>query len=261
MNVMYLAVPPQPDCFSVWREAVRCVDREPGHEAHNVLLSVADPKAGADLSDPRVSIVNDFLLTHDKSIRTISNTIFPEALYRRYGAPEFFARFHERVLPSVRRSERWSGYYFERMSNWPGSPLDNPLWDIVKRMRDPTVRARNKFELALFDPARDLDRSPYGGQCLSFLSFKLSSATPRVLSLTAMYRNHYYVEKLLGNLIGLGQLMSFVASEAGLAVGSLTVLSSHAVVDLPKSCAGGQMTRGDLKMLLTKVDDLSAATA
>jgi hypothetical protein len=76
-----------------------------------------------------------------------------------------------------------------------------------------------------------------------------------------MYRNHYYVEKLLGNLIGLGQLMSFVASEAGLAVGSLTVLSSHAVVDLPKSCAGGQMTRSDLKMLLTKVDDLSAATA
>jgi hypothetical protein len=147
------------------------------------------------------------------------------------------------------------------MSNWPGSPLDNPLWDIVKRMRDPTVRARNKFELALFDPARDLDRSPYGGQCLSFLSFKLSSATPGVLSLTAMYRNHYYVEKLLGNLIGLGQLMSFVASEAGLAVGSLTVLSSHAVVDLPKSCAGGQMTRSDLKMLLTKVDDLSAATA
>jgi hypothetical protein len=55
--------------------------------------------------------------------------------------------------------------------------------------------------------------------------------------------------------------MSFVASEAGLAVGSLTVLSSHAVVDLPKSCAGGQMTRSDLKMLLTKVDDLSAATA
>ena len=26
--------------------------------------------------------------------------------------------------------------------------------------------ARNKFELALFDPARDLDPESFGGQCL-----------------------------------------------------------------------------------------------
>lgn len=258
---MYLAVPPQPDCVSTWREAVRRVDAEPGHEAHNVLLSVLDPTAGARLSDPRVNAVNDFLLAHEKSIRTISNTIFPEGLYRRYGAPEFFERFHERVLPTVRRNERWSGYYFERMSNWPGSPMANPLWDIVKRMRDPSVRARNKFELALFDPARDVDRSPYGGQCLSFLSFKLSAATPAALSLTAMYRNHYYVEKLLGNLIGLGQLMSFVAAEAGMTVGSLTILSSHATIDHPRSCAGGKTTRSHLKALFDKVDGFAVAPA
>ena len=52
-----------------------------------------------------------------------------------------------------------------------------------------------------------------------------------VLLLTAVYRNHYYMTKLLGNLIGLGWLQSFVAREAGLAVGSLTVLSTHAVLD------------------------------
>lgn len=255
---MYLAVPSQLDCVSAWREAVRLVDAQPGHEAHNVLLTIANPTAGAALSDARVSAVNDFLLVHEKSIRTISNTIFPEALYRRYGAPDFFERFEEKVLPSVRRNEKWSGYYFERMINWPGSPMDNPLWDIVKRMRDPSVRARNKFELALFDPARDVDRSPYGGQCLSFLSFKLSAGSPATLNLTAFYRNHYYVEKLLGNLIGLGQLMSFVAKEAGLAIGSLTILSSHATVDLPKSCAAGGSTRRDLADLLEKVDSLAA---
>lgn len=256
---MYLAIPPQPDCVRTWREAVRCVDSEPGHEAHNVLMSVDDPTAGAKLSDASVNAVNEFLLRHDKSVRTIANTIFPEALYHRYGAPEFFDRFRDRVLPTVRRNERWSGYYFERMVDWPGAPAGNPLWDIVTRMRDPAVRARNKFELALFDPARDVDRSPYGGQCLSFLSFKLLAGNPETLTLTAIYRNHYYVEKLLGNLVGLGQLMSFVATEAGLNIGSLTVLSSHATIDLPRSTCGGTTTRGELRALLDEIDGLSAA--
>ena len=134
--------------------------------------------------------------------------------------------------------------------------MSNPLWDIVTRMRDPSVRSRNKFELALFDPARDLDRSPYGGQCLSFLSFKLLAGSPNILTLTAFYRNHYYIEKLLGNLIGLGQLMAFVAEEADLSVGSLTILSSHATIDLPKTCAGGSTTRNEIKSLLQKVDQL-----
>ena len=49
--------------------------------------------------------------------------------------------------------------------------------------------------------------------------------------LSAVYRNHYYTEKLLGNLIGLGRLMSFVAAEAGVRVGPLSVLSTHAEVD------------------------------
>jgi len=53
--------------------------------------------------------------------------------------------------------------------------------------------------------------------------------------LTAQYRNHYYVEKLLGNLIGLGRLMAFVAAETGTSVGALTVLSTHATIDQPNA--------------------------
>jgi hypothetical protein len=49
--------------------------------------------------------------------------------------------------------------------------------------------------------------------------------------LTAMYRNHYYVQRLLGNLIGLGNLISFVAKEVGAAAGALTIVSTHAEVD------------------------------
>lgn len=252
---MYLPVPSQPDCASAWREAVRRVDAAPGHEAYNVVIDIADPIAGATLANPAIAVVDAFLTARAKPIETVANTIFPASLYLRHGAPAFFDVFSRRVLPKVRRGERWSGYYFERMIDYPvaaGHP-PNQLWGIVERMRDDGVRALNKFELSLFDPLRDVDNSPYGGQCLSFLSFKVMPGATRRVTLTALYPNHFYIEKLLGNLIGLGRLIGFVARETGLAVGPLTVLSTHAKIDQPDGAV-----RGDIKALLAQFDHAAA---
>jgi len=249
---MYLPVPSQPDCASAWREAVRAVDCQPGHAAHNVIIDVADPVANTTRQDPRVAVIDEFLSGCDKSVEAVANTIFPAALYRCHGAPAFFDVFREKILPRVRRSGRWSGYYFERMIQYltPDGEV-NQLWDIVQRIRD--QRALNKFELSLFDPARDVDNSRYGGQCLSFVSFKLLPSTPRTLVLTAMYRNHFYIEKLLGNLIGLGRLMAFVACEGGLNVGALTVVSTHAEIDTPRSAR-----RADIEAVVARFDQAGA---
>lgn len=254
---MHQSIRKQPDCVSAWREAVRLVEAQPHHQAHNVLIDIADPLARGTVSDPVVSEVDAFLRSRDvKPIETVANTIFPYSLYRRYGAPIFFDRFTKNVLPKARRpGDRWSGYYFERMISMPreggGEPI-NQLMDIIARLRNPTVRARNKFELIIFDPARDVDDSPYGGQCLSFGSFKLRRDGDRErLDLTVMYRNHYYVEKLLGNLIGLGRLMAFVAAEGGTEMGELTVISTHAIVDLPGK-SPNRATRRDIADLLTR---------
>ncbi|MBK1967716.1 hypothetical protein JIX59_00005 [Brevundimonas diminuta] len=168
------------------------------------------------LADPAVAIVDNFLRQWDaKPIETVANTLFPAALHRRHGSPAFYDRFTTRVLPAAARGgDRWSGYYFERMINLPrpgGGVAFNQLADIIGRLKDPSVKALNKFELSVFDPLRDVDRSPYGGQCLSHASFKPERSTDGDrLHLTVMYRNHYYIEKLLGNLIGLGRLMAFV---------------------------------------------------
>lgn len=255
---MYLPVPPQPDCYSAWREAVRHVDAETGHHAYNVIVDIENPLARAGLADPAVRGVDEFLRARDrKPLETVANTIFPASLYHRHGAPKFFDRFRDNVLPAVRRSADWSGYYFERMMQLPqagGDPI-NQLWEIVGRIRDPEVRALNKFELSVFDPARDVDKSPYGGQCMSFASMKLiDHADGRRLGMTVFYRNHFYIEKLLGNLIGLGRLMSFVATEGGVAMGPLTIVSTHAKVDQP-----GGATRADLTALLTACDQTNAS--
>jgi thymidylate synthase len=251
---MYLPIPSQPDCISAWREAVQAVDERPGHQAHNVIIDIENPTANASLRDSRVAIVNDFLEVREKSVETVANTIFPEGLYYRHGAPKFFEVFNDRVLGKVRRNDRWSGYYFERMTNVPGAdgkPF-NQLWDIVERIKNDKVRALNKFEITIFDPARDVDGSPYGGQCLSFGSFKLIPGERRTLTLTVMYRNHFYIEKLLGNLIGLGRLMAFVGRETGVDVGALTVISTHAQIDQP------DCKRTDIVDLLRRVDQAAA---
>ncbi len=248
---MYLPIPPQRDCAIAWREAVRAVDAEPGHTAYNVVIDVGDPVSNTTRDDARIAVVDDFLCGCGKSVETVANTIFPAGLYHRYGAPAFFDVFRDHVLKKVRRNERWSGYYFERMMQYPvpaGEP-PNQLWDIVERIRDERVRALNKFELSLFDPVRDVDNSPYGGQCLSFMSFKIVPGAEATLTLTAIYRNHFYIEKLLGNLIGLGRLMSFVSRETRLKVGALTVISTHAVIDQPnharRSAIGAMLSRFD----------------
>jgi hypothetical protein len=250
---VYLPIPTQPDCASAWLAAAKAVNSCTGHEAHNVIIDISNPAAGSTLSDPVVRKVNDFLFAREKSVECIANTIFPRALYRLYGAPKFIDVFHNDVLKRVRKTKRWSGYYFDRMTRVPsaGGETINQLWDnIVLRMRENS--SLNTYELSLFDPERDVDDSPYGGQCLSFLSFKLSPTKPRTLLLTAVYRNHYYIEKLLGNIIGLGRLMEFVAAETGTTVGSLIIHSTHAQTDAIK------WKRSDVTKLLDECSILNA---
>ena len=240
---------PQPDCAAAWATAATFVDGQPRHEAHNVLIDVEHPTRGADFDNPIFGAVDEFLGNFDKSVFTIANTIFPNGLYRRYGAPHFIEEFNTRILPKVRRSDRWSGYYFERMTSYPSSQGEyfDQLSSIVERIRDPSNKSLNKFEVSLFDPDRDIDNSPYGGQCLSFLSFKLLPGRNKKVALTALYRNHFYIEKLLGNLVGLGWLMAYVAKESGVDVGPLTVLSTHAKIDQP-----AHTTRSEITALLAK---------
>lgn len=231
---MAMMLDKRPDCATAWIDAATAVDNMPGHSGHNIVIEIDDPTAGASVSHPVVAKVEEFLSARGKSIETIANTIFPAALYRRYGYPDFVERFRKQVLPKVRKNNRWSGYYFDRMTAVPRVNQDdfNQLGDVIRRMGDANIRCRNKFEIVTFDPTRDVDDSPYS-QCLSFLSFKSLPGEPNSVALTALYRNHFYIEKLLGNMIGLSRLMSCVAAESGHAVGPLVIHSTHAVIDTP----------------------------
>lgn len=228
---MYLPIPTQKSCARAWVAAASTVIAR-GDETYNVVIDVKDPWNHNDADNAVITLVDKFLKAHDENpIITVANTIFPQSLYEAHGSPVFYD-VYQRDFDKLSETKRW-GRYFERMTRHQKAdrttynPLQN-LIDKMKRQEEVGVRYSSAYELAVYDPLRD-GRSLYGGQCLSFLSFKLDEKLG--LMLTAMYRNHTYITRCLGNLIGLGRLQAFVAKEVDVMLGSLTVISTHAMLD------------------------------
>lgn len=223
------------------------------NEGYNVVIDVADPVRHDKNDNQAITLVDGFLRRHDQNpVVTVANTIFPQALYEAHGSPAFYEVYHRDFDRFSHESKMW-GQYFDRMTRWrtADGKVINPLQDLVAKLKgNETKNQRYKAvselavagppsdnagtpddgmadgDLTIYTPASDRKRSR-GGPCLSHLSFKRHPE--HGILLTAVYRNHFYVTRLLGNLIGLGQLQAFVAKEAGgLGVGSLTVVSTHA---------------------------------
>lgn len=233
---MFLPRLSRPRAAEAWLAASQAVYASPGHEAHHFLFDIEDPVAETEADSAVIAAVDAYLAEHSETgflVRTVANTIFPQSTYQDHGAPDFYKVYIEKVFPKLKRSPRDWGRYFERMMAFPTPDgPDNLLDKLVRKMKrniDSGSPYRNIYELPIYNPVKDAEGPPRGGQCLSFLSFKLDKE--RRILVSAIYRNHYYTEKLLGNIVGLGRLMQFVADETGATVGPLSILSTHAVVD------------------------------
>ena len=51
------------------------------------------------------------------------------------------------------------------------------------------------------------------------------------LRMAATYRNQYYVQKALGNMLGIARLQHWIAREVGIEVGALSMHAFHAQID------------------------------
>lgn len=263
---MYEAIPTQLSCGPAWLAAAQIIEAEGGH-LYNVVVDIENP-ATLTIKDRRViGLVDGFLRNHDSAgrrilpVESVANTIMPYALYRWYGAPQFYDVYEHKVYRRIVKSQEWGRYFYRMIHHETPKGVINPLRRLVDKVRKQAHGTRtysNVFELPVTDPGLDVNTyNPAcdanllrGGPCLSFLSFKLHST--RGLMLTAMYRNHYFIQRALGNYIGLGRLLAFVAEEAGVPVGPLTCISTHAELD------AGPWCNSDVRRLLA---DSAAATS
>jgi hypothetical protein len=223
-----------------WLQAVNLLSTMPGRCAYNIILDIENPINLAAADKSIAGAVDRFLAGHDaQPIATVAGTIFPAAHYRQRGARGVLEDFPKKIYPKIKKS--WGTYAGRMLTRTDQNGQETrPLEVIIEKLRQQKPRTgplRAIYEVGLIDVFAELPiydpnldaRRVLNQPCLTHLSFKLRE--DRGLMLTALYRNHYYVERALGNLIGLSQLLFFVAKEAGLPPRGLVCHSTFARLD------------------------------
>lgn len=231
-------------CPQVWLAAAEFLMEQPAQSASSVVLAARTPAVMTEAAFAIHDCVDDFLRSHGRlAVPTVAASIFPANFYMHAGAAGVYEDYLKLPFPS-----RW-GFYALRMlrktvvSGSRNSIREiNPLRILVNKIKGQlaTRPMRAAYEMGMLEgddllelPIHDAgsdSRRTRGQPCLSHLSFKLLPNEHQVM-LTVLYRRHYYVEKALGNLIGLAQLLSFVAAETGLNAGPLICHSTLADLD------------------------------
>ncbi|RVA12951.1 hypothetical protein EN932_10420 [Mesorhizobium sp. M7A.F.Ca.US.002.01.1.1] len=229
----------------VWLDATRYLRGNPSHQDFDLILHIADP-VGLSVADRAVMNRTDaFLKGHGAgSLNTVAETIFPLQDYLRGKREGVFEIYPERMkrIHAVRSDKRWGCYAMRilRQKDRDGK-VYNPLKELLEKLeRMPQFKASFELglghpqdeepagdDIAIYEGATDRKR-PYGGPCLSHLSVKVDDGKIR---LNATYRSHYYMQRTLGNIMGLGRLLYFLSHETGMGIGPLTINSTYARLD------------------------------
>ena len=237
-----------------WMKAVKAITADKDWEAFHVVVEIADATNSGPKDRAVEMAVNNFLVRFgSQPLQTVAETIFPASEYLRYGADGVYTHYPEKVYPQI-RDGKW-GTYAHRLLRRKGADGHefNPLEDCVRKMGEQLAASRtfracyeinavdSGFDLHTYDAGSDR-RLIRGGPCLSHVGFRINGR--RRLLLTATYRYHFYVERFLGNVLGLAQLQSFVCYQTGLEPGPIVCVSSLAKVET------GPWGRKDVRALI-----------
>jgi thymidylate synthase len=173
-------------------------------------------------------------------LSVVAKVLFP---YTGKQANETREQFYDRWNRSLERNKRtgslrapW-GTYFGRLTKFGNT--ENQLENIVHALSN--WRIKPEAALVAHTSAPHLDTiKPIGSPCLQYIEILWTRED--VIDLVAVYRNHEFLKKALGNYIGLGQLLAFIATESNKKPGTIVCHSARAYCDEPSK----------LRMLISK---------
>jgi len=250
-------IEPAATVSEAWLRTVEVVVRGGGRLV-NVLTTITEP--GSEDADVRAVIDRtlDAQERRAQSVETVAGTIFPAELYRDVGYPwrpglspqdaealddAATALFdsYELMLPLLLTANgNRGGTYFSRMVTWPGKEPGgvNQLADRIRYLRGHRTRgvtANNAADIAIGGEAdmpdqglqvyAATDRRQRAFPCLVHIDLTLLAGR---LSMLAVYRHQFLLTKAYGNLIGLSDLLKFLAQQSGFDVGELAVQATLA---------------------------------
>lgn len=216
----------QATVIEAWRSGVTSL-LDAGGKLKNLITviqhpCVIDPSWLIDRSPHRFSAKGD-------DIRDVANTIFPARLLSRASdRPHLYSMYLERHD----RARRWRGRhawgtYFERLVRFPPTGV-NQLERVIDKLRNWPTRNTTGLVFHLSSPAVDAPRTR-GGPCWHYGELLWNADSS--IDLVAVYRNHDFYNKVLGNFIGLGRLLGFICENADKNPGKLICHSVHAYHD------------------------------
>jgi hypothetical protein len=225
---------------------------------------VLEPGAATATSRAIEHAVDDFLRCHDaQPTHTVAETIFPAIEYRR-GGIEAVYEYPRTIYPFIKslNANSW-GTYALRLAErtCTDGTIIKPLELAIKKLKRQLGTGSAKravyeldlgldaLELKLYSAEYDNNR-PIGGQCLSHISLKLGQN--KELYMTALYRYQYFVQKALGNLLGLARLQAAIAREVGIPVGPLVCHATMAILEDHQLENSAKWNRDQVAALLSK---------
>lgn len=229
---MTVPVVEERSALEAWRAGVRLL-LESGNPLDNLITTILDPSSIdsawlTDLSPHRY-------LADGDNIRDVVNTIFPRKLVERMPCR---AEMYSAYLKRHDRAHRWRrgrhawGTYFERLIRFPtngNSQVDvNQLERVIGKLRSWSHRSTTGLVFHLSSPVLDSPRTR-GGPCWHYA--ELLWKPDNSIDLVAVYRNHDFYNKVLGNYIGLGLLLKFICDESDKIIGKVICHSVHAYFD------------------------------
>lgn len=253
----------QPNLSLAWLAALECLLEVPEKKAVNVVVSFETILEDAAVRAELDTFLDKHATMHDViPVNAVANTLFPERWYAPGRAAEPRKHMYELWELAARRGlHSPSKSYFDRLVAYPG-----PNGEVINQLETHATRFENElsrknpkssiYEIGVASPGDlriqvpGMDRGIMGFPCLSHISLSLHQGA---IHLTALYRNQDFVRKAYGNYVGLSRLARFFATEAGVGVGEITCVASHAYAD--KDVGGVR----ELKRLVKRCRDMAGS--
>jgi hypothetical protein len=164
-------------------------------------------------------------------LSVVAKVLFPGTLREGDETREQYYSGWAAVLRRGRKTRKlhssWGSTYFERLLSLGGS--DNQIERAIHAL---TSWQRKETAIVMHLSAPHLDKlKPIGSPCLQFAEILWSADD--TIDLVALYRNHDFLKKALGNFIGLGRLLAFIARESNKKPGKVICHSVRAYCDSP----------------------------
>ncbi|MEU5609771.1 hypothetical protein AB0H03_13740 [Streptomyces sparsogenes] len=237
------------DVTQAWVAACNKLDRKdnPGRTGLHTVVRIAEPTrddAAFRAELDRLRIAHGLW-----PLETVASTLFPATLAARSASLGDLAERYRRMYPVIKRYPgNHRGTYFGRLVSYPAASKSgvDQLGTVISRLRAQAagakVAAAYEIDVAAATDTEEVgadllvhtagkDNSYIGFPCLSHISLQLDR-DGRVHA-AALYRSHFMFERAYGNYLGLGRLLAYIAQQAELVCGTLTVVAGHARLDGP----------------------------